>query len=468
MTSGPDRRSDLWALFSVLWASSVLFHLAGNTRLAPEWGRALLGAAAVAVLVRPRIAWLTVPLAGAVLTNVWIEAPVLGNHWLLQGFIAVIVLGAVLGSRGDGSDAISRLVGPARLTLLAFYGFAAFAKLNGDFFEPVASCAVFYLRESADSWGAISVVDGLSSGAERAVAVVVASVELSVPVLLFFRRSRTTGVLLGLLFHFVLALDRSHQFFDFSSILLVLFVLFLDDETRLEIVDVAQRARRAVAARWESGPEIAHLLVLAGLAGAVVFAAGPSDWSAPRDLRVVGVWVWIGFGSVVTAVVARAARASTGDPDPHLFDARQPRWLLLLPALAVVNGVTPYVELKSGYGWNMYSNLAVVDGESNHFVIRGGPSLTDEQSRLVEVVESDDPSLGFYIRGDWLLPEQQLVDHLADRPGSHALGLVNGETVRYGSDAGAARPVWRQKFQVFRAVDAEGPVNCQPSFGPAR
>ncbi|MDE0804412.1 MAG: hypothetical protein OSA99_13955 [Acidimicrobiales bacterium] len=468
MTSATDRRSDLWALFAVLWASSALFHLAGNTRLAPEWGRALLGATAIAVLARPRIAWLTVPLAGAVLTNVWLEAPLLGNHWLLQGFIAVIVLGAVIGARGEGGVAISRLVGPARLTLLAFYGFAAFAKLNSDFFEPVSSCAVFYFRESADSWGVLAAFDGLSSGGERAVAVVVASVELSVPILLFFRRTRTAGVLLGLGFHFVLALDRTHQFFDFSSILLVLFVLFLGEDTRHEIVDAAARLRRTAAARWASGPEIAHLLVLAALAGAVAFASGPADWSAPRDLRLAGVWAWIVVGSVVLFVVARAVRTTGDDADPHLFDEGQPRWLLLLPALAVLNGLTPYLEVKSGYGWNMYSNLSVVDGESNHFLVRGGPALTDGQSRLVQVVESDDPSLGFYIRGDWLLPEQQLVDHLADRPGSSAVGIVNGATVRYESDEGSARSAWRQKFQVFRAVDADGPVDCQPSFGPAR
>lgn len=468
MNSATDRRSDLWALFAVLWASSVLFHLAGNTRLAPEWGRALLGATAVAVLARPRIAWLTVPLAGAVLANVWLEAPTLGNHWLLQGFVAVIVVGAVLAARGAGSIAIGRLVGPARLTLLAFYGFAAFAKLNGDFFDPIASCAVFYLRESADSWGALAMVDGLSAGAERAVAVVVASVELSVPVLLFFRRTRTGGVLLGLVFHFVLALDRTHQFFDFSSILLVLFVLFLDEGTRVEIVDAAQRFRRAVAGTWESGPEIAHLVVLAALTGVVVFAAGPADWSAPRDLRIAGVWVWIVVGAVVTAAVARATRASSSAPDARLVGAQESRWLLLIPVLAVANGLTPYLELKSGYGWNMYSNLAVVDGASNHLLVRSGPALTDDHSRLVEVVESNVPGLGFYIRGDWLLPEQQLIDHLAALPGSHAVGVVNGETIRYESDEGAARSVWRQKFQVFRAVDSEGPVNCQPSFGPAR
>lgn len=468
MNSAPDRRSDLWALFAVLWASSILFHLAGNTRLAPEWGRAILGAAAIALLVRPRIALLAVPLGVAVLANVWLEAPTLGNHWLLQGFIAVVVIAAVVGTRGNGDRAIGQLVGPARLTLLAFYGFAAFAKLNADFFDPVASCAVFYLRESADSWGAVSLVDGLSSGARRGVAMIVASIELSVPFLLILRRTRNVGVVLALLFHFVLAIDRTHQFFDFSSILGVLFVLFLDETTRTEVVDVAQRARRYVADRWESGPEIAHLFVLAALTGAVVFAAGPSDWSAPRDLRVTGVWVWIVFGSAVTFAVARAVRSTTGEPDRHLFDMRQPRWLLLLPALAVVNGLTPYIEVKSGYGWNMYSNLAIVDGDSNHFIVRGGPALTDGHARLVEVIESDGAGLDFYIRGEWLLPEQQLVDHLADRPGAHAVGIVNGETVRYESDPSAARPDWQQKFQVFRAVDAEGPVGCQPSFGPAR
>ena len=212
-------------------AAAVVFHLVGNPTLAPVWGKALLAASAVAVLARPRVAWLAALLAVAVLVNVWLEAPTLGNHWLLHGLVAVVVLGGVATGRADAGRAIARVGGPARLTLLAFYGFAAFAKLNTDFFDPAVSCAVFYLRESAGSLHLGSAVADLRRASSGRIAVAVAATELSIPVLLVVRRTRNWGVVVGLGFHFVLALDRSHQFFDFSSVLLALFLLFLDPAT---------------------------------------------------------------------------------------------------------------------------------------------------------------------------------------------------------------------------------------------
>lgn len=468
MTSPTDRRADLWAFFALTWASSVLFHLAGNTRLAPEWGRALLGLTAVAVLARPRTAWLAVPLSLAVLTNVWLEAPLLGNHWLLQGMIALVVLGAVLGSRLRPADAMVRLTGPVRVLLLVFYAFAALAKLNSDFFQPAVSCAVFYLRESADSWGLVGLVDGLSSGPERGVAIVVAAVELSIPLLLFLRRTRPVGVVVALVFHLVLALDRSHQFFDFSSVLAVCFLLFLDQDTRLRIVDTVGVLRTRLATWWESGPELLGWFALATLVGVVVFASGPGRWSAPLHLREAGVIVWIAVGLATILLVVHALRSGPVEPDHRLVGLARPRWLYLVPVLAVINGLTPYLELKSGHGWNMYSNLAMVDGESNHYLVRSGPALGDGHGRLVEITDSGGSSLAFYVDSPWLLPEVQLIDYLADRPGLVVEGVVDGEIVRYVGGAEGGRPEWRQKFVVFRSVDTVGSTSCQPSFGPAR
>jgi len=461
------RAQRVWLVFAVTWAASVLFHVAGNPRVAPPWGRALFGLAAVAVLARPRSRAGVGVLAVAVLVGVWLEAPTLSNHWLLQGFVALVVLGGLALRPATGAELLERIAGPLRLVLLAFYSFAAFAKLNTDFFDPAVSCGRFYLEESARSWGLGSAVEGLSGGAQRGVAVAVAAIELSVPALLLVRRTRLIGVLVALAFHFVLALDRTHQFFDFSSVLVVLFLLFLPPEGIDAAVQRLGALRASVATRWPSGPE---LLLLAGLAAAVlvvVVAAGPSEWPAPPLLRGVGVAVWVAYGVGSFAVAVEAVRRRTAPPGP-LLPRPAAGVLLLVPALAVLNGVAPYVEVKTGASWNMYSNLAVVDGDSNHLVVRRGVPLTDAHERLVEITGARGVDLGFYIGSDWVLPEVMLLDHLADRPGAVVVGRVDGEEVRYEGGQGGARPTWRQKLQVFRAVDGRGPVGCQASFGPAR
>ena len=116
----------------------------------------------------------------------------------------------------------------------------------------------------------------------------------------------------------------------------------------------------------------------------------------------------------------------------------------------------------------MYSNLAVVDGTTNHLLVPAGARLSDAHARLVEITEAEGLDLDFYIDSDWRLPEVMLIDHLADRPGAVVLGRVGGDEVRFTGGERHARPLWQRKLQVFRAVDGSGPVGCQPSFGPAR
>lgn len=462
---------DVWTLFGLAWGASVLFHLAGNPRLAPEWGRGLLAGAAVLLVAFPRRPWAALPLSFAVLANIWLEAPTLGNHWLIHGFVALLVIGSVVVGRGVPAASLRVLVPPARLLLLAFYVFAAFAKLNRDFFDPAVSCAVFYLRESAESWGALGLYDALPGSGDTAVAIGVATIELAIPLLLVLRRTRHTGVIVAIAFHWVLAVDRDHQFFDFSSVLTVLFLLFLDPHVAASVVHRVRRLSASLTQRWSSGPEMLRLAALSLAVGTAVTVTGPDRWSVVRPLREVGVSVWMLLGAAVFGLVLAAVRGAKFAEQRLLplsaAHSSASRWMLIVPALAALNGLTPYLELKSGFGWNMYSNLAVVDGESNHYLIRSGLPLTDGHDRLVEIQSTSDPRLEFY-EGGWLLPEHQLLDYLADADGVVVRGTVEGEPAIYRGGEQPARSTLRQKFQLFRAVDADGPTNCQPSFGPAR
>ena len=147
---------------------------------------------------------------------------------------------------------------------------------------------------------------------------------------------------------------------------------------------------------------------------------------------------------------------------------------LLVPLLVVANGLTPYLELKTAYGWNMYANLRTVDGDSNHFVVRSTLPLTDEQADLVRIISTDDPGLTLYA-------EQRLRAHLdaaAELPrpivpacGSPTPGATRPWRWSHASDRPELVepvPVWREKLLLFRAVDLESPERCVPLFGPAR
>ena len=138
---------DPWRWFARTFGVAVIAHLAGN----PPAGRSddyagstalivvstVLGLLAVLLVARPGLRTLGAT-AALVLVSVWFEAPFLSNHWLLVGFVAAAVLVSLV-----QRDPWTWFSVTGRWILLAFYSFAAFAKLNTGFLDPVASCGVF-------------------------------------------------------------------------------------------------------------------------------------------------------------------------------------------------------------------------------------------------------------------------------------------------------------------------------------
>jgi len=465
---------DAVALFSVMWALAAVWHLLGNPTVAPGWSQVLLTVGAGTVLLRPGAPLPLGGLAAAGLVTVWEEAPFLGNHWLLAGFVnlgilAAVVTGALRRRPHDRLDLANRVLPMARLSLLGFYVFAGFAKLNSAFLDRSVSCAVFYYRESTDSVGLTGLQLGGAAWVEHLVILGTVVVELSIPVLLVVRRTRRVGVVVALVFHTLLAVDHSHQFFDFSSVLFALFVLFLPPDAGSWVAERLGSVRARLALRGEQVPERAHLAlvalpVLAGLLVAI-------DVSTPTGALQAGWWPWqlYALATIVAAVrfLGQAPPVTSVRLAPHhvLF--------ALIPLLVVVNGLTPYLEAKTGYGWNMYANLRTVDGETNHLVVPRTFPVTDEQADLVQIMSSDAPALAWYAANDYALTWRALRTYVSERPDVRLRYRRGSEVVslaRASDDPELVAPVpeWRDKVQLFRAVDLRSPERCTPSWGPAR
>jgi hypothetical protein len=472
----PARRTEVDALplFSVLWALAAVWHLLGNPLTASSGAQLLLLVGAGLVLWRPGTVGPLVVLAVGGVVTMWSEAPVLGNHWMLAALVDLALLLAVAVAVvrrrwDDATDLADRFLPVARWCLLGFYFFASFAKLNSAFFDRTVSCAVFYFRESTDSLGLSGLQMGGATGLEWALMVGTAAIELSIPWLLLFRRTRHAGVVLGLAFHALLALDRTHQFFDFSSVLAPLFLLFLPSTSGVWVAERVGSARARLLLRDERSPGLVHAALvgvpmLAGL-GVVL------DVFDPRQALLVGWYGWQLFA--VALLVGTLTYLRQGVPTPTNRPLRVGHAaFLLVPLLVVVNGLTPYLELKTGFGWNMYANLRTADGETNHLVVPRTLPLTDAQAELVEIVSTDDPGLQQYATLDYLLTWQQLRAYLSDHPDvrlTYRRGLATVALARASDDPDLVEPLpaWQEKLQLFRAVDGGEPERCAPSFGPA-
>jgi hypothetical protein len=473
----PLRRTEVQALplFSVLWALAAIWHLLGNTSGASSPAQVLLAAGAGLVLWRPGQVGPLVVLAIGGLVTMWSEAPVLGNHWLLAALLDLALLlavavGVLRGRWDDATDLADRFLPVARLSVLGFYVFASFAKLNGAFFDRSVSCATFYFRESTDSLGLSGLQLGGNAAVDWTVMVGAAAIELAIPALLIVRRTRHAGVVVAVVFHLVLALDRTHQFFDFSSVLVALFVLFLPAASGVWVAERVGSLRARLELADPRAPRALHVVlvavpVVAGLA--VAF-----DGLDAAEARDVG-WVAWQLGAVTVLVaILRFLDQRPPEPSPRALRVGHVAFLLV-PLLVVGNGLTPYLELKTGFGWNMYANLRTVDGESNHYLVRRTLPLSDVQADVVHVLDSDDPGLARYGEHGYALTWQQLRAYLSDRPDTRITYRRGSATValaRAADDPELVRPLptWQEKLQLFRAVDQRSPERCVSTFGPAR
>jgi hypothetical protein len=279
--------------------------------------------------------------------------------------------------------------------------------------------------------------------------------ELSIPILLAIRRTRFWGVVLALCFHGVISLDHGQHFYDFTSVLLPLFVLFLPERPAAAVEGLfafgSPRVRRLVAAAWVSVAVLCLVMALRPLSSFTL------DW-----LRNVPIVVWIPFYVAIVVTVIRSR--SPGERVPL---ALTPVALAVVVA-AALNGAAPYAEVKTAFSFNMYSNLQVADGDSNHFIVRRGFPLRDGYADPIEIVSTTDPGLAAYQQLGWLVAYPEFRRYLAGHSSTVVTFRQAGQvrTVTPQAPLGDAGPWW-WRYAPLRALDTHDPPRCQDSFLPA-
>ncbi len=395
----------------------------------------LLGIALVVVPTRP--IWLIA--AGATVLSVIGEIPQTGNHWLLAGLASLVILL----TRG------AKMLAGLRWLLVVFYAFAAFAKLNSGFFDPTASCAVFYANQSLSSWG----FSELSTDSVAATVAVWSSalIELTVVPLLMWNRTRWLGIVVGSVFHGLISLDLDQHFYDFTAVLFFLFAAFLPPS---DLETVTRNSQLLSWARWIGACLAFALVVLSVLPTSPVTASLLSD--LPFLLWVPFLLWWIGF------ILRR--REAVG------LEWRLAPATALVVVLAFLNGLTPYVELKTAYSFNMYSNLLTAEGETNHLLIPRTFPMRDGYDGPVEIVETSDPGLDLYREREYLIAFPQYQQYLVGRSVSVTY-IREGATTTIADTQSipglATSGPWWWRFMPLRALDQQSPPRCQDVFLPA-
>lgn len=467
-SSAPDRRSNA-PLFVALWALYFLVHELKQAPWPADVGvplmvvRVLIVASALATLhdpydVRRFVAMLLLQIA-----SVLIELPGMSNCWLFTGLLGVGLAGAHLEAfrrhgRGTTVESVYEIYAPAaRVALLTMYGFAALAKYNTDFFDDKASCAALFYRVFAAS-ASLPAIPWMSS-----VSVIgTIAAETALPIFLYPKATRRYAIVFGMAFHTVLAHNPNIAVYDFNAMLFALYVTFAPADffaalrPRPSIRSAFWVARRRV-------PVFVALTLVSVLLVWVTSRTGHVDSILGRYR--IGLWFLIGAMMTIVAATTLLSRegAPTADLEAPYRIGDVAGWVAVL--LVALNGAAPYLGLKTGVAYSMFSNLRTERGYENHLFMPAAMKLFGYQDVSVRVLQSSAAELSEGSSEGERLVLHDLRMRAARHPDASLVYEIDGvvrQAARVADDplVGAPPSFLERKLLYFRTVQS-GRRSCQ-------
>lgn len=456
---------DQLRVFAVLWAVAILFQLASVLFFATQitfFPPSTIGLIELALLVAcigllwyPTRKWLLL-VALIQLLDFAISLPHMPNHRLITagmnfGLLLAFFRHALLKKKAK-LPPFAVFATSARACVFIVYAFAFFHKLNPDFFLTETSCAtVFY--------GHVRATFPLMPQAEwwiRLLPYLTLCVEGGIPLLLLFQKTRNFGLIFLLIFHSVLALDVEKHFFDFSSTMFALASLFLPLTFLSELQDAIPTRPYLKWERWRFIFTLVYLLATAGSlfhdthAGYLIFFAGRQLlwWTCNA---IFGLLLFIGLKQRAAEPLALFPRTV----------------LVVLPLLFLLNGITPYLGIKTRSAFDMYSNLRVEGRRSNHFLIREPLDIFGNMNRLIWIEQVPDVYLQREIvNPGYLITEFELRRYLSRNPLIPITYVEDGarRVLAHAADEPALvrrDSLIKEKLLWYRPVDPQAHSRCQ-------
>ncbi len=440
---GASARPASFAAFACLFALATISY---HAQLRWPFGADLRSASflsALVVLARPKAVLPLLSVVAIQTLAIYRELPDTNTNRLLQFFVGLTVLAALpavltkgRGTRLDGDALLSAVRTPLQIELLFVYVWAFVHKLNWGFLTPFTSCAV----ELAAYLPFVGAVPNVARAWLIATSL---AVEGALAPLLVFPRTRTLGVRVALVFHFVLGIA---WFYSFSITMFALLSLFVSRDQ----IDQATAALRDVRRRYGVGAAGPALVGAVGVAAMLLYvdptlgrtwtiaaAWNPklhaiesvnAVWSRVSERLFLGLW-YLTAGPVVfwwLAATRGVGPATAAESIATGLANKTARPALAIAGLVFINGASPYLGWKSETSFAMYSNLRTEAGFQNHLFLPTIP-LAGYQSEIVSIISSTDEELQALAEQGRPVP---LVE-VRRRISSRVAGGSTGTRVRY-------------------------------------
>lgn len=444
------KASDGLTTFAVMWGVALIFSvvshyesllLQNGLRLALlQWG---VLSCAGALVVQPRRLSLLAMLAGAMAIQYLYRLPVASNNQTITFFMnsAIVVVTAVAFRHQHATDAArseiyERLRIVARYLLAIMYFYGIFHKINSDFLDPEVSCAVALYKPLTAMFG---LEDNLLG---RYGAIYGTFVIEGIAIFcLFARRYFAYGLIIALVFHYIIPISAYSWYMDFSALVFALYALCVPREVSVAMHRQAAGLLRRFSSLSAGGTALMVLAV--SVLGALLLASLLREHAGGQTVTDAMVWhsTWIIIWAIVGGAAMLFLTKAALDVMPYqpMPAPRQPRWIYAFPAVLFVSCLSPYFGLKTESSIAMFSNLHTEGGTTNHLVFSQPMYLFDYQQDVATIEASSDAYM----------------QSLADR----GLGMVRFELERWmkaSADEWVTFTMNGQRFE--RATAANYPI----------
>ena len=380
-------------MFAWLWAMSLIWHyLDPDYGMTAGWTDLPVVLAAILVLVRPQNCYFLLTVAAAVMFDFLVTSPVSKNHWTTHFFIAATLCASfgMLALRRRSVDIASRdwldAFRPVVCALiLLLYLFASLHKLNSGFFAAGGSAEeIYFMILSGKHLSAFAHLFPTGDAFLAILPPLSVSIELLIPVLLYFRHTRLAAILIGILFHALLSLRVYPPDTDYPILLGAAYILFLPDcSMKIINASILDRLRRNRHYQPIMGIAVPAFLL------AVIFV--PLLYSVPDR---VGVF-WFKFANLKSAhwaayiiiyvallvfLLYKLRSKAFISRLLILRGARKPLFAII--ALVIFVGMSPYLGLRTTAAFTMFSGLKTEGSQSNHFFMPLELQIFDYQKQV--------------------------------------------------------------------------------------
>lgn len=351
-----------------------------------------------------------------------------------------------------------------RLIVLLLYFFTVFHKLNWDYFNWEYSCGSALYSEMVNYLNFLPQGEIINS----VVLYAVLAIEVMIPILLIVPKTAKYGLLMGMIFHFILALHPNIMILSFTYEMYALYIVFMPKEQAMSIMISIRHFVKGIEVNYK----LTKLLAI--IFGLIIVQVIIYILFLRTSLTQVATYWYILIFDLKLILVVLILLTLTNfkiSPDNYYVSFRpKPLILAFVPFIILLNGIAPYFNVKTATTFSMFSNLRISGTATNHIIIQQTYPLLDHLSFLAEIVKTDyEPLAKIQKRNEKITlfelqrvisnykseEEKKITYSIEDK--EYIIVLPLDKKLAYYEEL----PLWQRKLLIYRTIPQGEICPCQ-------